>query len=122
VCYVFANEMNVVIIVSEPDFRYNEIRFLEGPELFKPYTGSKTPAGIIGHFVQLVWASMYRVGCVRIWNPENTVDVYRWVLICNYKAGPGGTSANILDAHIFGEGEPCSNCLYNTLSGSSQPT
>ncbi|KAJ3629010.1 hypothetical protein MTP99_013435 [Tenebrio molitor] len=93
---------------------YNEIRFLEGPELFKPYTGSKTPAGIIGHFVQLVWASMYRVGCVRIWNPENTLNVYKWVLICNYKAGPGGTSANILDAQIFGEGEPCSNCLYNT--------
>jgi hypothetical protein len=55
--------------------------------LVAPFQGSMTPAGkVIGHFTQVVWASMYRVGCARIWNPENTFGAFKYALICNYTA------------------------------------
>jgi hypothetical protein len=44
------------------------------------------------------------------------VGVYKYALICNYKARPGGSNGNVIGAHIFVEGEPCSQCPDNIPS------
>jgi hypothetical protein len=92
------------------------VRFIDSAG-YTPMLSRDSPKdGGIGHFTQVVWATAIGVGCARIWNPENPhyAGAYKFALICNYKAGPGGTAGNIQDTNIFEEGEPCSKCPYDT--------
>jgi hypothetical protein len=94
------------------------VRFIDSAG-YTPMLSRDSPKdGGIGHFTQVVWATAIAVGCARIWNPENphSAGAYKFALICNYKAGPGGTAGNMQDTNIFEEGEPCSKCPYDTIS------
>jgi hypothetical protein len=114
-------EKYFVIILTERNFRYNEVQLIDSPNYAPLFTGNspkdeKGGSLAIGHFTQVVWASMVAVGCARVWNPENShaSGAYKFAMICNYKPGPGGSAGNMKDANIFLEGEPCSNCPYDT--------
>jgi hypothetical protein len=112
-------EKYFVIILTERNFRYNEVQLIDSPDYTPVFTGNspkdeKDKSLAIGHFTLVVWARVVAVGCARVWNPENPTDLYKFAMICNYKPGPGGTGGNIVGAHIFEEGEPCSKCPYDT--------
>ncbi|KAH0819709.1 hypothetical protein GEV33_003081 [Tenebrio molitor] len=93
---------------------YNEVEYVDGPEyLYETWVHKNPPRGHIGHLTQLVWWSMRRVGCARIWNPANNFSWYKWAIICNYKAAPGLTPGNMKGSNIFEVGPPCTKCPFD---------
>ena len=63
---------------------------------------------VIGHYTQFVWGQSYQMGCgILISEQENYKFHY---LVCNYYP-----SGNVLDAPVYLQGEPCSECPEGTV-------
>ncbi|RZC36093.1 CAP domain containing protein [Asbolus verrucosus] len=111
---------------------YNEIDNVLNPaDFIKVFglEGHAKPKKSVGHFSQVVWAETTRVGCARVWIPNNPEKkAYHSVLICNY-AGDDGIGGNIQDGTIYKVGEACSQCpegtscndKYTSLCGEIEP-
>jgi hypothetical protein len=94
--------------------RYNEVQLVDAPEyLYEKWVQKNPPGGHIGRLTLFVWWSVHRVGCARIWNAVNTVNWYKWAIICNYKAAPGLVPGNRKGQYIFDLGTPCTKCPFN---------
>ncbi|RZB40857.1 venom allergen 5-like [Asbolus verrucosus] len=109
---------------------YDEIEFVADPEnLVESYHPKKhsKEGKTIEHFTQLVWSTTTRIGCTRLWFPNNPKNAtFRFSIICNYAGGEG---ANMISRPVYLSGESCSRCppgatcndRYMNLCGEIEP-
>ncbi|RZC35098.1 CAP domain containing protein, partial [Asbolus verrucosus] len=108
---------------------YNEINYVVNPAALVSkfgLSGHSKDNKAIGHFTQVIWASITHVGCARVWIPDNPLKAYQFAIICNYGGGNGG---NMAGTTVYRIGKPCSHCpdggtcndQYKNLCGKSEP-
>ncbi|RZB40856.1 venom allergen 5-like [Asbolus verrucosus] len=127
-----AKRQDVEFYMERVNSWYGEIENVLNPARLIDSFGSEghvKPNRAIGHFTQIIWAETTRIGCARVWIPDNPVEYrYASVLICNY-AGDDGFGGNVLGRSVYKVGTPASQCpsgttpsdKYTSLCGEVEP-
>lgn len=94
-------------------------------------TGASRNGKNLGHFTQVIWATMTQIGCTRFYtpNPQGLNFVARKInmhysIICDYGAAEPDRKlgANLLNHPVYKRGKPCTACRWGKCENAEYPS